>query len=513
MEHKSYKFITNQTFLTVLFYVFIAVILAQRIFLFFTVNIDCIDSDQPFMWAGALDYSQGKFYEPRFYGQNYNTFMEAFFSVPFIWMGMPVYYALPIATHLLFLFPVLFTATYLFSVGKKINALLVLAVILCLTPAYDILTSLPRGFVTGVFFSSFFVINLINPFNQKALIVNFLMILVGYFVSANSLLLSVPFLVFLFLHQFKNKKFYIHGSVFALGAIPLYFMFDYFYIIHPSYVIYGFSHEFSWQNLWSNICNLKRPFGHVGFFAEQSAAPVLITFVAVSYYLFKKNRIAFFSFLAFIVFLLLTLASAKSLDGTFWPWYSFSRMLLGIPVIIYLMFSLLEFKPGKLFTTVILITFFFSVWKLIAFNSNLAKKTDKSNWLGVHLVPLNSVIETVKFYNETCQKKQVNYFLISNGFWLNTYLDYGGPAIIKDFPETQETNSERRYWVRERDRNKVIPRFVFISETPNFDKIVPKTNKFKLQRLDDYGLFLVQENKLKMQEFINISRYFELHQQ
>jgi hypothetical protein len=512
MEPKINKLISKQPLLTVLFYVFIGILLVQRILLFFTVNTDCIDSDQPFMWAGAMDYAQGKFYEPRFYGQNYNTFMEAFFSVPFIWMGFPVYYALPIATHIIFLFPFLFTAFYLFAKSKRINAVLVLAVILCLTPAYDIITSLPRGFVTGAFFSSFFIINLLNPTNQKALVVNLFMILLGYFISANSLLVSLPFLLFIFLYQYKNKMFYILGLIMMFCALPLYFIFDYFYVVHPSYIIYGFSHEFSWQYLWANICSLNQPFGHIGFFMEKISAIVLITFALLAYFLFKKTRIGFYSFLTFILFLLLTLASAKSRDGTFWPWYSFSRMLLGVPVVIYLMLSLIEFKSGKLLAIALSITLFFSVWKLVDFNSNLIKQTDKSNWLGVHLVSLKSVTEAAKFYHETCQKKQVNYFLISNGFWLNTYLDYGGPAITKDFPETQETNSERRYWVRERDRNRVIPRFVFISETPNFDKLVPKTTKFKLQRIDDYGLFLVEENKLKMQEFINISRYYELRQ-
>ncbi len=40
------------------------------------------DSDQAIMWQGAVDFAQGIFHEPRFYGQDYNTMIESLFAVP-----------------------------------------------------------------------------------------------------------------------------------------------------------------------------------------------------------------------------------------------------------------------------------------------------------------------------------------------------------------------------------------------------------------------------------------------
>ena len=86
------------------FILLLALIVLNRILIFNSAN-QYVDSDQPFQWQGTKDYSEGKFYEPRFYGQNYNTFLEALVAVPFYKAGLPVYKAVPLATHFLFLFP------------------------------------------------------------------------------------------------------------------------------------------------------------------------------------------------------------------------------------------------------------------------------------------------------------------------------------------------------------------------------------------------------------------------
>ena len=47
-----------------------------------------------YMWNGARDFANGNFYEPRYYGQDYNTYMEALFAVPFMLIGFPVAFSL-----------------------------------------------------------------------------------------------------------------------------------------------------------------------------------------------------------------------------------------------------------------------------------------------------------------------------------------------------------------------------------------------------------------------------------
>lgn len=480
----------------------------MRVLLFFNINF-YIDSDQPFMWAGAKDYSQGLFYEPRFYGQNYNSFMESLFAVPLMWLKVPVYYALPIATHFISLFPFLFTAFYLFFAGKKESALLVLAILLCMTPAYDILNSLPRGFVTGVFFSSFFVLTFLHPKNIKYLVLNILLLELGYFINPNSIIISVPFLIYTFFNNYNNRKYYLVVISCLFFVYPLRLIFDQFYIDHPSYVIYGLEHSFSFEYFLQNITHPEQAFGHINFFAEEHYLFLFLTLLLLLVALFKRNRPAFYAFSGFLLVLVLSFFSGKTREGSFWPFYSYSRMYLGVPLVICLFAALLTFSRRNLIILVVPVTLLFSGYKFLNFKNHVAYHTMESHAIGVHLVRLETVLDAIKFYKDICEKNKADHLLISNTFWLNTYLDYGGPAVYGNFPGTEETRSERRYRVWKGNEKKIFSRFVLISVKSNFDKLTAEQNGFETQRLDDYGLFLIKNNTLTNDDFIALVNKIE----
>ncbi len=490
------------------FFLCLTLLLLNHFLIFFSINLNYIDSDQPFLWIGALDYSQFHFYEPRFYGQDYNTFMESLFAVPLMWAGLPAYYAVPIATHIIFLFPFLFSAIYLFFHQRKEQALFVLAVVLCLPTGYDILTSLPRGFVTGLFFSSFFVLSFVQPTNFRFAILNTLLCVVGYFVNPNSLIVSFPFSIFLLLHNYREKTYYyaMAGCVFA--AIPLHLLFNQFYVNHPDYVVFELVYAFSPLYLFENLSHLDQAFQHVNFFFENQSWCLLLVIAALLIFSWRSNKIIFYTVLGFIFILLLSFFSGKVRDGAPWPFYSYSRMYLGIPILIGLLGSQLRLKRSLIYA-VCFVSVVFSGYKLQRFNAEIAYHTERSHWLGVHLVSLQDVKNAAELYRKTCKDKQVDRLIISNGFWLSTYLNYGGPTIYPDFPETEETNSERRYYVREANKNKVFPRFVYISTDYQLDKKLGGRKDLELERLDDYGLFLVKNNQLPNHLFMALTRAAE----
>lgn len=490
------------------FFLCIAIILATRLLLFLSININFIDSDQPFMWIGAVDYSNFLFYEPRFYGQDYNTFMEGLFAVPLLWLGVPVYYALPIATHFIYLFPFLFTAIYLFKKQKKEQAILILAIIICLPSGYDILNSLPRGFVTGIFFCSFFILSFLKPQSFRFAVLNTLMCILGYFVNPNSLIVSFPFAMFLFFHNYRNKTYYYAMAGCALSAVPLHFLFNQFYVNHPQYVVFELVYAISPAYLWENLQHLDQAFQHVNFFIEDKCWSLLFVLVILCRATFKKEKILFYVFLSLVLMILVSFFSGKVRDGAAWPFYSFSRMYLGLPLIIGLLCSRLHF-PRIFIMTVITVTLLFSGYKLLRFQDNIAYHTEPSHWLGVHLVSLKDVKNAAEGYKAACKKHQIDRLVISNGFWLSTYLDYGGPAIHPDFPNTEETNAERRYYVREPNKNKVFRNFLYISTDYNLDKKFPGKKNFQLERLDNYGLFLVKNNTLANHWFMATMRAAE----
>ena len=499
----------RDSLLTVFFFLLVFATLILHVAVFFKLNLNLIDSDQPFMWMGASDFAKGLFYEPRYYAQDYNTFMEGLLAVPFIWLGLPVYYAVPIATHVIFLFPFLFTSFYLFFHQKKINALLVFACILCLPADYDLLNSLPRGFVTGLFFTSFFVVSILNPKKIGFVMLNTVLAIVGYFVNPNSVIVSMPVLFYIFLHHYKNPRYYILMIPCLLMIWLSHLFFNQFYITHPDYVMNDLHYRLSTVFFWENISNLDGRFAHISFFFANNCLILLFVLALLLFFFYKRDKKAFASFFVFIAVILFSFCSGKTTEGSTWAYMSSSRMYLGIPVFICMFLSVFEFKPGGLYNLAFCIPLIFCTYKLNNLDRLLAWHSNSKHFHGVRLIPLKDALKVIDFYKDACVKNKVDFLLVSNRFWLNTFLCYGGPAIYEDFPETQETKLEKRYWIRSKNKDKVFKTFLMLSSTRNLDELIPRNNYFKTQNLDGYGLLLVKNNTLKTKDVITLVNAYE----
>jgi hypothetical protein len=503
LEEQNIFGLKKEWILNTFFFLFIAIAIATRIWLFFTVNLNCIDNDQPIMWLGAKHYSQGLFYEPRFYGQDYNTMMEALVAVPFIKLGIMVYYAVPIATHLLFLTPFLFTAIYLFIKRKKEESLFVLAVLLCMPVGYDIMNSIPRGFVTGVFFSSFFVISLLYPKNWNFILVNTFFAFVGYLVNQNSVLVSAPILCYLFLINYKEKKYYVYSFIGLVLAIPVYYLLNQFYKTHPNYVMYPANNVFSVSFFKDAISHLDQRFAHISLFIEEQSFLTLVLFGIIAFVLFKKNMKMFYAFLVFLLVIIVSFFSSKVSDGIVWPFYSYSRMYLGIPIIIYLIVISSQINLKKAVYLIIPIVLGFTIYKGLTFNNKLAYHRQEKMWGHVHLNTLKEITDALATYQRFCKEQGVNDFIIINSVWHDDEINYAGPALSDDYPNTLKPSFERRTWRMEEEKSRIISRFVIYTSDWNFDQLAKeKYPLIDIQRLDDYGAFLIKNNKMETAVFL-----------
>ena len=496
-------FFKKEAVLNGFFFLFIGIILIQRIIIFLTVNQDCIDNDQVVMWSGAKHFSQGLFYVPRYYGQDYNTMMEGLFAAPLIKLGVPVYYAVPIATHLIFLLPFLLPAFYLYSKQKKAQAILVLAVLLCLPVGFDIMTSIPRGFVTGLFFTSLFIVSLDNTKNYKFILINTFLAYVGYLVSQNSIIVSIPILFYLFLINYKDKKYYIYSIVGIVLALPVDYALNHFYKVNSNYILYGFTNEYSFDYFKDAILNLGKRFAHIGFFIEETSVIVLLTFISLGILLFKKNKKLFLSFSLFVVIVLVSFSSSKVNDGIVWPFYSYSRMYLGFPIIIFLMIVNLDIDFKKVITLIIPIVLVFTVFKEVSFKTTLAYHVQEKMWGHVHLNTLKEIIEAVDITKRICIEQGVKDFVIVNSAWHDDEINYAGPAIYDDFPNTFKPSFERRTWRILEEKVNIHDKFVIYTGDYNFDKVIAEQYKdVDITRINDYGIFLIKNNRRPTVDFI-----------
>jgi hypothetical protein len=492
-----------------LFWLLLGLNVINHLLVLIFVNLRYVDSDQAFMWGGVADFAAGRFHEPRWYGQDYSSFIEALIAVPFYWMRLPVYFDLPFATHLLSLFPFMVPAIILYRKQEYQSALLFLSIPLCLSVAFDIVTGIPRGFIGGLAFTAFFVRSLHDPKNMSALALNTVLAVVGYFINPNSLIVSAPVLLYVFLHNYDYRRFYFFVSLVIPAYVLCYFLFDHFYDRHPSYVVYSLNLDLSFSHLKENLLHFNTRLAHIGFFSGSHPWFLYPVFLLLLTALWIFDRKAFYASLLVPVLILLVMFSNKGSDGSTWPFYSYARSYIGVPLFIALFATLIPWRSNFLMTIATVMALTFSLYKLFTFRQTLDRYLEPSGWLGVHLVKMPEALDAIKVYRENCIRHGGQQLMVSNNFWLNTVLAYGGGAVYKDFPLAFETHNERRYWLREELGDHVVDRFVFISSRNDLERRLPMRG-FTLKKIDNYGLYLVKDNRLTNQQFMQLSNRAEI---
>ncbi|PBQ33975.1 hypothetical protein CNR22_20075 [Sphingobacteriaceae bacterium] len=497
------SFVKRLRWLDFFFYFFILLVLGNRVLLFTFLNLDHIDSDQPTMWLGARHFSEGLFYEPRFYGQSYNTLLEALLAVPFVRIGVPVYYAVPIVTHILSLVPFLFMAVYLFHLQKKLQALLVLILLLFLPTGYDIMNAIPRGFVSGIFFTTPFILSIQNPTKLRYLLLNSFCAGLAYLVNPNSLLISFPLFFYLFLINFQSKKAYLYVATGFLLVLPFAYLLNHFYTIHPDYIQHPFENKFSGYYFTEALNSLDQRFANITFFEDEKCIYLLLTLFICGVLFFRQNRKVFYAYTLFLLFILLSFFSSKVADGSTWVYFSYSRMYLGIPVILSLFLSTVSFSSQKFFYILIPLALLFTGFKLFSFEKNIAYQTDNKKWIFMHLGSIKNTLEITQHYKKVCLENKVNDLVIMDDVFCKEELGFGGPAIDKNFPNTLLTHGERRTWRIEEEKKRLTPRFVILCADYDLDRRgYDSLYNFTIKRLDFYGCFLVENNKKTLPHFL-----------
>lgn len=325
------------------------------------------DSDQAIMWNAAVEFSNGFFYEPKFWGQDYNSMLEGLLAAPLILLSVPVYKALPIITSFLALFP--FFLVSIICLTKKLNtqAILVLSIPLLLPIEYDFLTCLSRGFVTGIFVSSFGWIALFYKEKKWAIFCFGFFTVFGYLLNPNALLFSFPLLIYLFLENKKQKTFYVAlGSGVLLGGVLL-ALSNNFYRTHPNYStmpVPSFSFRPELFNYFFQDPNTYLNSVTPIFWTTGSSVFIIIGLLAFIIYK-NKNYTFALSIGVFLICLLGSFGLDKVYNGTNSIFFSSARKFLAVPVALAFFIPFLNFKLKFLTPCFLAFAIFFFIKKTI----------------------------------------------------------------------------------------------------------------------------------------------------
>jgi len=322
--------------------ILLAIFVFLRVKIYFGFARTYTDSDQALLWYTAKEIMHGRFHEPCFYGQAYNSWIEALLAVPLIALGVSYSCALPLISSLLFLLSILFLVDLLRK-ESTLAATVFLSMILMLPAEFHYITSIPRGFVTGISVATLGL----WLFNKMKSPYRFLVLSFGYTLG----FVLNPNAVFLFflipeneLPAFnrKNKNLKILALGILLGLLP-YFYAKIFYHLHPDYIIHHSDiFRFKAKNYLDTLPKIESEFSPAFFL--RSPLFTFSTFLLSFLWLLRFKDFKRGAVLAFLaVAALLGMDKAKDSNGTlFLPAF---RSLLALPLYVAWNFSHLTAKP------------------------------------------------------------------------------------------------------------------------------------------------------------------------
>ena len=484
-----------------------AVVLLQQFLFLIQFGWVYTDSDQTIMWYGLKAFAQGHFEEPRFLGQDYNTMLEALLAVPFYRLGIPAHIILPLITSALALFPFFWFSSIMYKKGKLIRAAVIVSIPLLLPTDYHLISLLSRGFVTGIFASSIGVGLLMKGASKRAFFLSGFFMAIGFSLNPNSLVLTLPVLLYYFTIHYKQVTFYILGITgIVIGLIP-HFLAERFYTLHPSYVLHSMQLELSVDYLKDAIVHLDDFFNPMApvFWKQGFIVPVAFLGIGI-YFIAKKQWSKGIYSIGSFLFLCATLFLSKVNDGTNSVFFSFSRMYLALPVLIGFSTTLFNFSLAPRILRIqfiFLIPVVFLTGKMLFIQTSIQHAVHKNREHVVGVATVDHVKTTCQTVQSIAQHYNVDLVVIVNSFDYD-FINYGCEVCEDEnqFPLTLRPSYERRTMRLTNAMQHVYSNVFFIDNQHKLDAFTDSA--VSVERIpQDSTFYLVRDNVVKTQELFN----------
>lgn len=404
-----------------------------------------IDDDQTIMWNAAEEMAHGRFHEPFFYGQRYNTMLEGLLAVPLLWAGLGHERALPLVTASLALFPYFMLAALAYRDRRPVQTALILVVPIALPVEFGLVSSMPRGFVTGVCLASFSVVPLFPQLRMLLAPCAFLATL-AWTANPNAALLLAPVLVLLAFRFRGDRRAWLHVAVGAIPGLALRHLANTFYDARPEYVVHReWPLDFDLQRITLQAVDLllgqATPFfwGHGGFL-------VLILLGLGAWLWTRRHReVAAFLLLSAVV-LVAAIGVNKVNDGMPTVFYSWTRMFIGAPVLVVIALALVpELLPRWSIGVVGLASGALLGLKVTRLPIVIEVQVHPAKEKNLHVMALQEVKTRCAKIHVVAMEEKADLLVLG---WLPTkhMMNYGCPCLIDGFPETVQPDLDRRTW-------------------------------------------------------------------
>lgn len=496
-----------------IFYLLLLMLVVSKVLTLIHYGFEYTGTDDLIYWHMAKDYSEGVFHEPYFYGQAYNFPIEAYFAIPLLKLGLQPYLALPTSATFLSVFPFLFFSLILFRKKLIYASYLLLAIPICMPVEYDIITSMSRGFVNGIFFSSFLIIPLLYPKKNSSFLILGLSISFGFIANPNSFIICFPVGLYLLLMNISVLRFYLYALLGIMPAILFLYVAQQFYIENPDYI----SHKmwilyFSFEELITRLGRLDSFFTYLTPIYWKGHWMILLVPFFIGIYLMKNNWRKGVSLVSSILLVLLSLGVNKVGDQVDSIFFSSTRMYLALPLLVGLGFVWLsnqELFSKKVGLGVLSICVVLLAMKFFTIEATVEKHTANNYFGPVSIIKVDDLRTKVINLKEQWKGEDVELiiFVPSPNYAPSemALLTYGAPFMVDDFPTTNLMNYERRSWSFIEEKNTPRKNVIVFNPILGYKPDLSKMNIEILQHSPD--IILIRDNDKTALELSQIFQF------
>jgi hypothetical protein len=431
------------------FYTALSAFLALRIFAFTYFSSNYTDSDQCVLWQMAADFAHFEFRTPFYYGQHYSSGLEAWLSAPWIWLGLPVYRAVPLTTALMSTLPWLWMAQLSIKKHQNYRSAAALLVLSLLFPVEWLQTTyISRGFMQSIFLVSLGT----RLVGRSTFRFNLAIFLVGWGLiqNLNGLLLLpavFPFWRDAMGEEIKHRplsQLLIKSMPSLVLVMCTYLLLNHFKLSHPETKIHPTVElNQSWDALWNNLRNLNALLQHT--YPTAFALLGIAIVAGTTYFLFKpstKLEQAIFLAAVFLPFGLFGIE--KMGDGTENIFFGYGRYFLAVPFAWGFIWShhqleLPNFKlPPRIKWLFAGLIFTWTGWYAYQFWQKTSLNKFGNSYIPVMVYPMNQMNEDATALSNLCKKETIGAVVVIDHF----ILECGsmGYPLVANFPMQSSLN-------------------------------------------------------------------------
>jgi hypothetical protein len=312
--------------------------------------------DQTLLWYAAKEFIHGRFHEPNFFGQRYNTVFESVPGALLHVLGMPYGLSMPLSSTIFATSIWLILAAAAYFAGRRKVALLALAAPLVIRVHYLVLFDAPRGVLAGEFLGAIavaYAIWLLKDGVMKLAAVVALGGVACLWDYATAFFIA-PLFLYLLCQEWpqlwaKPKRALLIGTTAALLPVAWLLLVKEWYATHPyDLTAPSISLTPKLSILLHNIHHFS-PF--VEFYAP-AVAPIpevavvlfcvfLISFAFIAWR--SKSYALLLSTLSLVVLMCLALSLPRASGLTSGLYLGYSRLLLSLPIAVWVLVLLASF--------------------------------------------------------------------------------------------------------------------------------------------------------------------------